>query len=276
MPDSEDTTAQNDTPNVGSDENPGGSDATTDPTSGYAGGGEGSMTFSDPTDDSSNEDDGDEVLTLANARKLRAENASLRARQKEAEAKAAADREAAVKAAVDEATRTSEERLNSLSLDIVRSLGFEVDGEDDANDTDSSADEPVDTEALVREALEAADKKAKDEIGKHQRAARDAQVDSLLYRNAAGLGIDPVAVLDSRAFRAAVDKLDYSADDFADLVKKAASAAAESNPRLRSEPDTPSRSSGGPGGNGTGDQPPADDIEAMRTKYRDKMLNRFR
>lgn len=233
-------------------------------------------TGSDPSDNSG--DDGDEVMTVANARKLRAENASLRKRQKEAEAAAEAARDDAVKAALAEAQKSADDRITEQSMNIARLLGFEFEGDgengSDAKDSDDKtpATPAVDTEALIREALEAAEKKNQTVVNQHLRAARDAQVDALLYRNAADLEVDPVAVSDSRAFQAAIDKLDYAADDFAEQVKAAATAAVEANPKLRATPEGPSRSSGGPGGNGTGDQTPSDDIEAMRAATRKRML----
>jgi len=61
---------------------------------------------------------------------------------------------------------------------------------------------------------------------------RDTAVELAVYRSAGKAGADPDALLDSRAFLAAVKDLDPDAADFGDKVTAAIRAAVKSNPKL--------------------------------------------
>lgn len=83
------------------------------------------------------------------------------------------------------------------------------------------------------------------QLATERAARRDQAAELVLYRAAGDLGIDPVAVNDSRAFERALTELDPGAEDFADQVKAAAEQAAKDNPRLKSAPSAPPAASSG-------------------------------
>ncbi len=62
---------------------------------------------------------------------------------------------------------------------------------------------------------------------------RTTAAELVIWRHAADLKVDPTALTDSVAFRDAIKNLDPGSETFAEDVKKAATAAAESNPRLK-------------------------------------------
>ncbi|MGW3196338.1 hypothetical protein ACWDBD_17465 [Streptomyces sp. NPDC001118] len=95
-------------------------------------------------------------------------------------------------------------------------------------------DEPPTAEQLT-EQLNA----TKAERDAQQARARQTAVELAVFRAAAAEQVDGNALLDSRAFVAALDGLDPSADNFGQQVKAAIAAAAESNPRYKLEPATP-------------------------------------
>lgn len=68
-----------------------------------------------------------------------------------------------------------------------------------------------------------------------QGETKSARVELAVFRAAGKHGADPDAVLDSRAFQAAVAQLDPTANDFAAQVDAALAAAVEGNPRLRAQ-----------------------------------------
>ncbi|KZM75751.1 hypothetical protein [Nocardia terpenica] len=87
--------------------------------------------------------------------------------------------------------------------------------------------------------------------------ANEARVELAVYRTA-GKDVDADALLDSRAFSAAISKLDLTADDFAAQVAAEISKAVEKNPnkfRLTpvAEPPKPPKRSGADTGSGKGE-----------------------
>ncbi|MFE7485471.1 hypothetical protein [Streptomyces sp. NPDC057552] len=62
--------------------------------------------------------------------------------------------------------------------------------------------------------------------------ARQTQVELAVYKSAGKHGGDPDALLDSRSFANAIEKLDPTAADFDDQVAKAVKAAVDSNSKL--------------------------------------------
>lgn len=82
--------------------------------------------------------------------------------------------------------------------------------------------------------------------------SRDRAAELVVWRNATTLGVNAAALTDSRAFAAAIAKLDASADTFADDVKKAAQEAATQNPLLKAQ--AAGGKSGADFSGGTGEQ----------------------
>lgn len=84
-----------------------------------------------------------------------------------------------------------------------------------------------------------------------QTAERDSKVELAVYRTAGKHGGDPDALLDSRAFLAAVKELDPKAADFAAKVEAAIKDTVAANPKLKAQPAGSARSGGDmPGGPG--------------------------
>lgn len=71
------------------------------------------------------------------------------------------------------------------------------------------------------------------QIESEREAANSARVELATYRAASKHGADPDALLDSRAFTSAVNKLDPTAEDFASQVDEAIKTAVENNSKLR-------------------------------------------
>ncbi|MFD6490664.1 hypothetical protein [Streptomyces sp. NPDC060188] len=70
-------------------------------------------------------------------------------------------------------------------------------------------------------------------------AARQTQVELAVHRNAARLGADPDALLDSRAFEKALGSLDPTADDFTTSMENAVKQALGANPKLAAKAPEP-------------------------------------
>ncbi|MFT4189873.1 MAG: hypothetical protein QM621_15020 [Aeromicrobium sp.] len=81
-------------------------------------------------------------------------------------------------------------------------------------------------------------------------AHRETQAELVVWRNAKALGVDAAAVTDSRGFVAAIKDLDPASNSFAEDVKKAAQAAAETNPKLKATPEAGKSGSDLAGGTG--------------------------
>lgn len=100
--------------------------------------------------------------------------------------------------------------------------------------------------------------------------ARAARLEAMAGRVARGMDVDEEALMDSRAFQAALAKIDPTDEDFRDQVEEAIVKAVESNPRLRT--DTGRAGETGPSADmtGGGEAPPSDDddIEAARAAIR--------
>ncbi|MGC5534230.1 hypothetical protein [Streptomyces sp. SR-10] len=78
--------------------------------------------------------------------------------------------------------------------------------------------------------------------------ARQTQVELAVYKTAGKHGGDPDALLDSRSFAKAIEKLDPSHDGFGDAVAKAVKAAVDSNSKLAAkapQPKEPERTPAG-------------------------------
>ncbi|MFE7233913.1 hypothetical protein ACFVAF_25250 [Streptomyces sp. NPDC057596] len=69
--------------------------------------------------------------------------------------------------------------------------------------------------------------------------ARQTRVELAVHRNAARLGADPDALLDSRAFEKALGYLDPAADDFTTSMENAVKQALEANPKLKAKAPEP-------------------------------------
>lgn len=104
-------------------------------------------------------------------------------------------------------------------------------------DPNASTDDPAALAAKVTDA---------------QATARSAQVQLAVYRKAGAAGADPNALLDSVAFKTAVEKLDPTAADFASQVDAAIKAAVEANPKLKAAQGAPASGVPHPGGSGEG------------------------
>ncbi|MDN5667032.1 MAG: hypothetical protein L0G87_01385 [Renibacterium salmoninarum] len=112
--------------------------------------------------------------------------------------------------------RDAEAAANQKIKDALKALGLN----DEAEDPLKAAQEQANTNAAERDAARA--------------AARDTAAELVVWRSASELGINPVAVTDSKAFERAIKDLDPSEPSFADAVKTAATKAAETNPLLKS------------------------------------------
>lgn len=96
-------------------------------------------------------------------------------------------------------------------------------------------DDPVDTDKAIATARE---------------AQRDSAAELIVWKEAAGLKVDPVAMTDSGAFNRAIKNLDPASDTFAADVKAAAQEALKNNPKLAGGPASSSSSVDHPGGGG--------------------------
>ena len=88
-----------------------------------------------------------------------------------------------------------------------------------------------------------------------QALARDNAAALIVWQNATALGVDPAALVDSRAFGASIAQLDPADAKFVDNVKAAAQAAKTSNPKLAAAPAAARRAGQAfPGGTGEAGQ----------------------
>ncbi|MFD8254683.1 hypothetical protein [Streptomyces werraensis] len=167
--------------------------------------------------------------------------ARLQKELKAANADAAKARTNAKKAAADEA-RT----------EIVQELGKALGLIKDEKDT------PPDPAALTAQ------------IEKATAAHRETAIELAVYRSASKHGADPDALTDSRAFLTSIKGLDPSEDGFAKKVSDAIKKAVEANPKLKTQPAAPERTSSDfNGGAGSSSEPQTiDEIRAARRKRR--------
>jgi len=115
-----------------------------------------------------------------------------------------------------EAAKAANDRLAA----VLRAAGLTPDGKED----------PAEQLKAAREAAERATARA-----------RQSAVELAVYRSAGKVGADPDAVLDSRAFLAAVADLDPDDADFGDKVNAAIKAAVKANPKLAAAALSPGR-----------------------------------
>ncbi|MFE4057407.1 hypothetical protein ACFXP3_14105 [Streptomyces sp. NPDC059096] len=101
-------------------------------------------------------------------------------------------------------------------------------------------------------------------ITESQTAARAAAVQNAVFQAAPGAGGDPLALLDSMAFRAAVEAVDPS-DTVA--LTAAITAAVTANPRLGVAPQGPARGGAEFSGPPAGDRKPASLADAIAAKF---------
>ncbi|MET8113807.1 hypothetical protein [Streptomyces prasinus] len=114
-------------------------------------------------------------------------------------------------------------------------------------------------------------------------AARQTRVELAVHRNAARLGADPDALLDSRAFEKALGYLDPAADDFTSSMEQAVKQALEANPKLaakapepKTEPSTPAAGAPMDGAPGGKRQLGATDVARMTPEQIDKAVKEGR
>lgn len=157
---------------------------------------------------------------------------------KVAEAEIKKLRAEAGKARTDAKTKAADEARNELTQTLAKALGI-------------VKDEPLDPAQLTQELTTA------------QSTARQAQVELAVYRNAAQVGGDPAALLDSAGFLKSLADIDPSD---AAAVSAAVTAAVAANPRLGAvlDPKVPAPNPAqGAGGSGA---PALDDQIAAATK----------
>jgi len=107
-------------------------------------------------------------------------------------------------------TQAADEARNELVQSLGKALGLIKDG-----------DAAPDADALTQQ------------LTATQEQARQAAVELAVFRSAAAAGVDPDAVLDSRAFLTKVEGLDPAAADFTTQVTAALTEAATANPKLK-------------------------------------------
>ncbi|MFC8832348.1 hypothetical protein ACFT8V_04000 [Streptomyces griseoincarnatus] len=200
------------------------------------------------TDDDSSDDDtakDDKPKPKPPAKKTDEDPAATIARLqkelKQANADAGKARTNAKKAAADEA-RT----------EIVQELGKALGLIKDEKDT------PPDPAALTAQ------------IEKATAAHRETAIELAIYRHAGKHGADPDALTDSRTFLNSIKGLDPSSEGFSKAVQTAIKKAVDDNPKLRSAPAAPERTSSDfNGGAGSSSEPQTiDEIRAARRKRR--------
>ncbi|MFF5984416.1 hypothetical protein ACFY78_36795 [Streptomyces olindensis] len=110
----------------------------------------------------------------------------------------------------------------------------------------------------------------KAQIEKATAAHRETAVELAVYRGASKYGADPDALTDSRAFLSSIKDLDPADEGFAKAVSAAIKKAVEDNPKLKSAPAAPDRTSSDfNGGGGSSSEPEdIDEIRAARRKRR--------
>ncbi|MGW8719673.1 hypothetical protein ACWGNR_10230 [Streptomyces althioticus] len=108
------------------------------------------------------------------------------------------------------------------------------------------------------------------EIERRTAAHRETAVELAVYRGASKYGADPDALTDSRAFLNSIKGLDPEDEGFAKAVQSAIKKAVEDNPKLKTQPAAPERTSSDfNGGAGSSSEPQTiDEIRAARRKRR--------
>jgi hypothetical protein len=170
-----------------------------------------------------------------------AELARLRKELKQANADAAKARTTAKKNAAEEAKA-------ELVQQMGRALGLIKDDKDEAPD-------PAKLTA---------------EIERATAAHRETAIELAIYRSAGKHGADPDALTDSRTFLNSIKDLDPSDEGFAKAVNTAIKKAVDDNPKLKSAPAAPERTSSDFNGGAGGSSEPQtiDEIRAARRKRR--------
>ncbi|MFE6103191.1 hypothetical protein ACFVQ4_24985 [Streptomyces laurentii] len=167
-----------------------------------------------------------------------AELERLRKELKQANSEAAKARTGAKKQAAEEAKA-------QLVQEMGRALGLIKDDKDEAPD-------PAKLTA---------------EIERTQKAHRETAVELAVYRGAAKHGADPDALTDSRAFLSSIADLDPADGEFAKKVQAAIKQAVTDNPKLKTAPAAPTRTSGDFSGSTEKNNKPTG-IEAQREARR--------
>lgn len=167
--------------------------------------------------------------------------ARLQKELKQANADAGKARTNAKKAAADEAR-------SEIVQELGKALGLVKD----------EKDAPPDPAALTAQ------------IEKATAAHRETAIELAVYRSASKHGADPDALTDSRAFLTSIKGLDPTEDGFAKKVSEAIKKAVETNPKLKTQPAAPERTSSDfNGGGGSSSEPQTiDEIRAARRKRR--------
>lgn len=156
-------------------------------------------------------------------------------------------RDQAAKARVG-AKEAAEKAKKELVQDIGKALGLVQDEKDEAPD-------PAKLQA---------------EIERRTTAHRETAIELAVYRGASKYGADPDALTDSRGFLNSIKGLDPEDEGFAKAVSAAIKKAVDDNPKLKSAPAAPERTSSDFNGGAGGSSEPEDidEIRAARRKRR--------
>jgi hypothetical protein len=194
----------------------------------------------DATDDDA-KDDGDKPKPKPPAKKTAASAPSRRDKELEKARDQAAKARVGAKEAADKAKK-------ELVHEIGKALGLVEDEKDEAPD-------PAKLQA---------------EIERRTAAHRETAVELAVYRGASKYGADPDALTDSRTFLRSIKDLDPSDEGFAKAVNTAIKKAVDDNPKLKSAPAAPERTSSDFNGGAGGSSEPQtiDEIRAARRKRR--------
>lgn len=108
------------------------------------------------------------------------------------------------------------------------------------------------------------------EIERRTTAHRETSIELAVYRGASKYGADPDALTDSRSFLNSIKGLDPDSEGFAKAVNAAIKKAVDDNPKLKTQPAAPERTSSDfNGGGGSSSEPQTiDEIRAARRKRR--------
>ena len=140
----------------------------------------------------------------------------------------------------------AEQRQQEIVKAIAKAAGIEIPGE---------GNEP-DPEQLTQQ------------LSTTQQQARESAAELVVWRHASDLKVDAAAVTDSRAFERAIKDLDPASETFAEDVKKAATKAAEDNPKLKAARAAGASSVDHAGGSGETPQRPTTLKDAVDAHYR--------
>lgn len=152
----------------------------------------------------------------------------------------------------DAATKAATDAKNELAQSLGKALGIIPD------------DAPADPEALLQAATEDRDRTAQ-ERDQAKETARLASIELAIYRSASRHEANVDELLDSRDFASKYAELDPTADDFASKLDAIITAKVEENPTKFKNAQVAPRSGGDfSHGTGGGNQPPANDIDALR------------